>query len=122
MTLTDIFINANETLDIYINSKIKSKIPQKICERIDCSENCGETSIKIIEATGECLVNLLCNSTQYVYEYNNKCYYSCPNGTHSNKSYTCEDISAITTGTMFSTIKTPKTQILLMKFYLHPQQ
>ena len=112
LSLTEIFTNVNETLAIYINSKIKTKIPAIICERIDCSKNCGETAINIIEATGECLINLLCNSTEYKYEYKNKCYYSCPNGTYSNKSNTCEDISTFTTETMFTTIIIPTTQII----------
>ena len=116
LTVTDIFKNIKENFVICINeennTKIKSEIPNKVCGTIDCSVNWKESTKRIVVETGECLINKLCNSTGYKYEYNNRCYSSCPNGTFPYDNYLCENISEIITGILPTTILRGMTRIV----------
>ena len=57
----------------------------------ECTPNkkCVKEYSKLIEESGECVKNCIYD---YKYEYNNKCYKSCPNDTHETfeGSYLCE--------------------------------
>ena len=73
--------------------KIKTQMEEKECaiRNNNCFPDWKFLSKKIIYDTGKCIEN--CNMTEkYKYEYNNKCYNSCPKGTTSlyNKNYLCE--------------------------------
>ena len=64
----------------------------KNCEIIDCTENWKEKQSKINAVTGLCMAS--CNSNGYnLYDYNNKCYSKCPDGTkENNNEYICDMI------------------------------
>ena len=72
---------------------IESEINEKNCSKriINCTSEWGTTSSKIISETGKCIER--CDlSDIYKYEYENKCYSSCPTGTTSlyNNNFLCE--------------------------------
>ena len=78
--------------------KIKSEIENKDCIIRDnnCINNWSKNSYKYIEGTSICIPE--CNLTDnYKYEYNGKCYSSCPKGTTSlyNDNFLCEEFSQI---------------------------
>ena len=59
----------------------------------NCTHSCFlNQHYKYIIEKNECIDNCY-NDQNYSYEYNNICYYSCPNGTHisSSNNYLCED-------------------------------
>ena len=81
-----IFGNIPENIVICYNESIAKRriIPQiqkKICPVIDCSNNWISKQKKLINInnTIEC-VESCSNTSQYKYEYNGKCYSTCPNG------------------------------------------
>ena len=95
----DIFFGISENLIYCMNNdfyeKIKSDMDNKKCSVWDnnCIPDWSKKSKKIINdnENGLCFEN--CNETEnYKYEYKNKCYRSCPEGTTSmyNNNFLCE--------------------------------
>ena len=62
-----------------INYKIMTKINNKNCSTIDCSNNLKSKQKKLINNNTEC-IDSCDNNMQYPYEYNGKCYENCING------------------------------------------
>ena len=71
---------------------INTKFNEKKCTVFDCGEDWKKYQKKINASTGECMIS--CNEGgNNLYEYNNKCYNQCPQGTKENiANFTCEDI------------------------------
>ena len=82
-----IFCVGDEFYDI-----IKSQIEEQDCIiRVrNCINNWSIKPYKIIDGSNKCIEQ--CNMTEYKYEYENKCYLSCPKGTTSifNDNFLCE--------------------------------
>ena len=68
--------------------KISVELEIKGCSILDCSNKWRKYQKKIIAESNTCLQNCS-NDSIYKYEYENKCYDICPNGTHNN-NYICE--------------------------------
>ena len=82
--------------DVY--EKIKSEMYNKACALrvINCIPEWTNASKKIIEENGQCIEK--CNLTEnYKYEYEEKCYSSCPKGTTSlfNNNFICQTLEDI---------------------------
>ena len=78
---------------INLANRIKSSLLAENgeCAKFDCSDNWRENQLKIIEGTNTCIDNCQSN-LDYRYQYENKCYSSCPNGTQPSKNneYICK--------------------------------
>ena len=75
--------------DKNLNSKANELIAKKKCYSVDCSDNWRENQKKIIAMNNTCIEK--CGEGNiFIYEYENKCYENCPNGTHPNSNYFCE--------------------------------
>ena len=61
------------------NEKILDQIQKLECYVIDCSDDWKSKQKKVILKTSECIESCD-NSTQYIYEYNGKCYDDCEKG------------------------------------------
>ena len=69
-------------------SILNSIFANKGCEKIYCDENWKEIQNKINAETGECMAS--CNN---LYDYDNRCYNKCPEGTKENDiDHICETI------------------------------
>jgi len=93
----NIFFGVSENLIYCVNDefyeKIKSDMNKKKCAiRDNCIPNWHKKSRKLIyDSSGPCIE--YCNETEkFKYEYENKCYPSCPEGTTSiyNNNFLCE--------------------------------
>ena len=93
---TGIFKDINNNLSFCINGSEGSQIFTELISSHNISNNCPcylNPNNKIIFDNYKCINNCI-NDPFYSYEYNNKCYSSCPNGTkiNSNIKNLCEDI------------------------------
>jgi hypothetical protein len=81
-----ICVDENKAQSIYNLAKNMS------CVTISCISDWRKVQKKIIEKTGECVIN--CNSSPYIYEYKGKCYDKCPNNTilYNNMCYSNDDL------------------------------
>ena len=72
---------------INLANKIESALLEENgeCAKNDCSDNWKEKQLKIIDGTNTCIDNCQ-NNLDYRYQYENKCYSSCPNGTQPSNS------------------------------------
>ena len=70
-------------------NKIITELKTRQCYSIDCSDNWKSKQNKIINDTGECIINCI-DSDQYKYEYDNKCFNECPIGSKDEGNYTCK--------------------------------
>ena len=83
--IDDIFKGVPDNLIYCINnnknmSLIMGELNNKICPSNDCSEDWSSKIKLIIEEKKDCVYN--CNEDgTYSYQYKNKCYNTCPNGT-----------------------------------------
>ena len=82
---TDISKNIVICINENLNTKIINAIRQINCSIIDCSNVWVSKQKKIINENNQCIDNCI-NSTQYQYEYNDKCYSNCPNGLLSDNT------------------------------------
>ena len=71
------------------NNEIVSKLEEKECYYINCTEDWIINQKKIIPDTNECVEDF-CNNTEYIYEYINKCYLTCPHGNLENDNSKCK--------------------------------
>ena len=73
------------------NNEIVSKLEEKECYYyyINCKEDWIINQKKIIPDTNECVEDF-CNNTEYIYEYINKCYLTCPHGNLENDNSKCK--------------------------------
>ena len=98
-TMTDMFTNCNKLIYINLESFIinettnidnifNSNYPQLTN---DCSFSCFSEPNKLISEDRKCVENCSSDNT-YKYEYNNKCYSNCPDGTISSEDneYICK--------------------------------
>ena len=120
-TDTDLmFSQTSENLIYCINNnsynKIKSQLMEKKCATRDynCLDEWREKPEKIIAETGECIND--CNSTiNYIYEYNGKCYSSCPKGTttlfNKNNDLVCQSFDVDEILKMIEKEKETETEI-----------
>ena len=82
----DIFANVPNNIVICINessntgSIISALIGNIKCHVIDCSNNWKSIQKKLINNNSNECIYSCANSTQYIYEYNGKCYENCSNG------------------------------------------
>ena len=97
INFNQMFLGIAENLIYCMNDefyeKIKSEMNQKKCaiRVINCFPDWTNTSKKIINENGQCVEK--CNLTKdYKFEFQDKCYSSCPKGTTSlyNNDYICE--------------------------------
>ena len=72
------------TKDTYL----KQIIERQYCNVVSCATNWYDYQKKVINGTNECTTD--CNSTNYKYEYNSKCYSNCLIGTYNN-NFKCEN-------------------------------
>jgi len=91
---TYMFDNVNQNL-IYCAEETKITNIKSLLSKYknNCTHSCFlNQHYKYIIEKNECIDNCY-NDQNYSYEYNNICYYSCPNGTHisSSNNYLCED-------------------------------
>ena len=88
---TGMFSSTPENMVICFDESINSinkLIAEKKCPRIDCSSSWRENQSKINFVNNSCLEQ--CGGDNiFIYEYENKCYEECPNGTHPN-NFLCE--------------------------------
>ena len=87
--LDNIVICISEDNNNTVN-KIKTEIGKKNCSIIDCSENWKLQKKKIIKENNSCVDNC----SDFKYEYNHKCYSTCPEGADfcQNENITTEYI------------------------------
>ena len=71
------------------NSDLVSSISSGKCGIVDCSENWRENQNKVLADDGSCISSCQ-DSTENIYEYLNKCYKQCPEGTEANNDNICE--------------------------------
>ena len=88
------FVNIPDNAVICINKDItKNYIFPQIesipCYIIDCSYNWKKNQKKIIDESKQCVENCEKNSL-YKFEYNRKCFKSCPYGITENNECKCE--------------------------------
>ena len=88
----NIFYNTPENMIMCFTpskaSILNSIFANKGCEKIYCNENWKEIQNKINAETGECMAS--CNN---LYDYDNRCYNKCPEGTKENDiDHICETI------------------------------
>ena len=88
----EMFVNAN-IIKYCINDQISEEIKSQLSSftEVNCSDLCFDNSQKkyIIEKN-KCISD--CNNDiTYLYEYDNICYASCPNGTHLTVNNICEE-------------------------------
>ena len=67
-------------------SSLYNSLNKRDCTLIYCEENWRERQNKIISETNECVSSC---ENDYSYEFENKCYKNCPNGTREN-NFICE--------------------------------
>ena len=86
--ITDIFFGVPDNI-VYCSAneanmpKIISELNKKSCAVNDCSADWKSNSQKkIIESRNDICVNDCKDDNEYFYEYKNKCYNPCPEGTH----------------------------------------
>ena len=96
--INDIFYNINDNLIFCINENNNPDIIyylklQNSKYYNNCSDICFNKTIKIkINENNTCSFDCI-NDEVYKFEYKNKCYKSCPNGTHNsiNNNFICEE-------------------------------
>ena len=71
------------------NQDLTSSLSNGKCGIIDCSENFRENQKKVLADDGSCISSCQ-DSSENKYEYLNKCYKDCPNGTVANDNFLCE--------------------------------
>ena len=71
------------------NQDLTSSLSNGKCGIIDCSENFRENQNKVIADDGSCISSCQ-DSSENIYEFLNKCYKECPNGTVANDNFLCE--------------------------------
>ena len=90
--MDNMFSNVNKNL-IYCADETKIENINALLKNFsnNCSHSCFLNPKYIIE-TNEC-VDYCYNNNKYSYEYNNRCYMSCPNGTHISlkKNHICDE-------------------------------
>ena len=78
--MNNMFGNCHESLIYCIINEISDSISTQLSLYINnCSDTCFSPSHKKLIDQRKCVVN--CNYQNYIYEYNEICYESCPNGT-----------------------------------------
>ena len=71
-------------------SKLNNIFTSKNCELLYCNEDWKDKQTKVNGETGECMQS--CNG-EFLYDYLNRCYRECPEGTtDKNIQYLCEEI------------------------------
>ena len=84
-------------------NKILPLIRNKTCSIIDCSENWKLKQKKIINETGVCVESCE-NSSNYLYEYNSKCYKNCSQGFDGSNKCKCESEKCLKCPSIYSII------------------
>ena len=89
-----IFSYCNESLIYCINLETVKLFSSKLINitNNNCADICFMDSHKLIVEERKCII--ICDDENNMFEYNGKCYESCPNGTYFslNNNYLCEDI------------------------------
>ena len=93
------------------NGNIKN---QAECGIIDCTDDWRKNQKKVNTYDNKCVLDNQCNSTNYKYEYENKCYYECPNETFSY-NYICINIKNINFQNTLLTEKIKDTKYITEK-------
>ena len=96
--INNIFDNINDNLIFCINEDNNQNIISSLSSQNpnyynNCSDICFNKEIKIkINENNKCSFDCI-NDEVYKFEYKNKCYESCPNGTHNstNNNFMCEE-------------------------------
>ena len=92
---SNMFYNLNENFTYCYNKDyIKPEFQRELSPyENDCEKICILNSKKYIYEKGKCVLNCSNEDDLYKFEYNSKCYSSCPNGTHnsSTNDYLCEE-------------------------------
>jgi hypothetical protein len=79
-----IFSGCSDKLIICCEKKYESKITGDFNLINNCSDICFSDTKKIITELSKCVENCNTDNSEYKYEYNNKCFKECPNGTISS--------------------------------------
>ena len=106
ININKLIIDINKDIVFCINETKSPKIVGQLIEVFntsynnDCSDICFTASnIKLIPEKNKCVSDCF-NDDDYIYEYENICYKSCPNNTHiSSDNHSCENDELINIGT-----------------------
>ena len=92
--LINMFNNCNEDLIYCIKESMNEEFKAQLVPfENNCYEICQIKSLKFVSVNLQC-IDSCANDENYRFEYNNRCYSSCPTATHNSpeNNYFCEDI------------------------------
>ena len=81
-----IFSGCSDKLILCCEKEYESKLTRELKLINNCSDICFSDTKKIITKLNKCVEDCNTNNSVYKYEYNNKCFSECPNGTISSSS------------------------------------
>ena len=86
-----IFFGCSDKLILCCEKEYESKLTRDLNLINNCSDICFSDTKKIITELNKCVEDCNTNNSEYKYEYNNKCYIECPDGTisSSNDEFLC---------------------------------
>ena len=76
-----IFSGCSEKLILCCEKEYESKLIKNKNIKNNCSDICFSDTKKVITEFNKCVEDCNTDNSEYKYEYNNKCYKECPNGT-----------------------------------------
>ena len=82
-----IFSGCSDKLILCCEKEYESKLIKDKILISNCSDICFSNTKKIIIELNKCVEDCNTDNSEYKYEYNNKCYIKCPNGTTSDTNY-----------------------------------
>jgi len=91
--------------------KIFKEMEKKICKVYSCIEDWRSVQKKINPETNACIQSCQ-ETTNYKYEYNSKCYSTCPPGTFPHKNFICYNYEEIEPTTQLILEPTTENQII----------
>jgi surface protein len=81
-----IFSGCSDKLILCCEKEYESKLTRDLKLTNNCSDICFSDTKKIIIELNKCVEDCNTDNSEYKYEYNNKCYKECPEGTISSSS------------------------------------
>ena len=79
-----IFSGCSDKLILCCEKESESKLIKDKILINNCSDTCFSDTKKIITELSKCVEDCNIDNNEYKYEYNNKCFKECPNGTISS--------------------------------------
>ena len=92
-----IFSGCSDKLILCCEKEYESKIKRDKILISNCSDICFSDTRKIITELNKCVEDCNTDNNEYKYEYNNKCYIDCPDGTisSSNDEFLCIETDCV---------------------------